>query len=131
MHPAIWSILLFITTSRNSYLNWTKTNYLNNKKNINKIHFYRMENLSRAALGHVAAIGDLYDARTDNFVKMSIFNRKISELAMTIHDNQGIDFQLVHTDTYSEKFSKLGVKAELQVQSIEIGLWSLRYKALL
>jgi hypothetical protein len=81
-----------------------------------------MEKLSRAAIGHVASLGDLYDARTDNFVKMLIFNRKIPESAVTISDNQGIDFQLVHTDTYSEKFSKLGVKAELQVQSIEIGL---------
>ena len=78
-----------------------------------------MEKLSRAALGHVAALGDLYDARTDNFVKMSIFDQHIPESAVTICDNQGIDFELVHSDTYSEKFSKLDVKAELQVLKLQ------------
>jgi hypothetical protein len=78
-----------------------------------------MENLSRAALGHVASLGDLYDARTDNFINMSIFDQNIPESAVTISDNQGIDFELVHSDTYSEKFSKLGVKAELQVLKLQ------------
>jgi hypothetical protein len=78
-----------------------------------------MENLSRAALGHVASLGDLYDARTDNFTNTSIFNQKIPESAVTICDSQGIDYQFIKKDTYSDKFSKLGVKAELQVLNLQ------------
>ena len=77
-----------------------------------------MEKHSRAALGQVAALGDLYDARTDNFLNISIFNQKIPESAMSIMDNQFTDLQIIHTDSYSEKFSQLGVKAELQVKSL-------------
>lgn len=71
--------------------------------------------LKRVALGNVASIGQLYDARTDNFCGISIFKKDIPQSAVSITDNHFSDIHLVHTDEFSEKFSKLDVKAELQV----------------
>nr|XP_012563160.1 cytolytic toxin-beta-like [Hydra vulgaris]XP_047139501.1 cytolytic toxin-beta-like [Hydra vulgaris]XP_047139502.1 cytolytic toxin-beta-like [Hydra vulgaris] len=79
--------------------------------------------LIRAALGNVAALGELYDARTDNFLNLSIFNKKIPEEAINLTDNHFSDIHLIHSDSYSEKFSKLDVKGELQV-SVLAGLFN-------
>ena len=38
--------------------------------------------LSRAALGTVAKLGDLYDSRKDDFVGVTIFNQKIPDEAL-------------------------------------------------
>jgi hypothetical protein len=89
-------------------VNNKKLNYSLNENN-------KMSDYSRAALGHVAKLGDLYDARTDNFIKMSIFNQKIPESALDIKDNHFTDFKITHSDSYSKKCSLLDVKAELQV----------------
>jgi len=74
--------------------------------------------LSKAALGRIAALGDLYDARKDDFVGISIFNQKIPEDVLTLTDNQFSDIHLIHSDTFSEKFAKLNISAELQVRTI-------------
>ena len=81
--------------------------------------------LSRAALGSIASLGDLYDARTDSFLKISIFNRQIPEETLTLVDNHFSDIQLIHSDSYSEKFNKLNIKADLQV-SFLAGLLNLQ-----
>jgi len=80
--------------------------------------------LSREALGHIASLGDLYDARTDNFLKTSIFNQKIPDAAIALIDNNFSDIRFDISDTYSEKFSKMNVTAELQV-SVLAELFSL------
>ncbi len=72
----------------------------------------------------MASLGDLYDAKTDNFLEMSIFNQKIPDSAITLIDNDYSDTQFDFSDSYSEKFSKMNVKAEQQV-SVLTGLSSL------
>lgn len=79
----------------------------------------------RPALGQVASLGDLYDARTDNFCHVSLFNKKIPESAITRTDNHFSDTHLIHSDTYSEKFSKWNVEAELRA-SVLSGLVTLK-----
>lgn len=80
--------------------------------------------MSRAALGNVASLGELYDARKDTFSGISIFKKTPPEAALTHPDNHFSDIQLLHSDTFGEKFSKLDVSAELQV-SVLAGLFSL------
>ncbi len=85
-----------------------------------------MENptITRAALGRIASLGDIYDARKDDFVRIPIFKKKIPSDAVTSTDNHFADIVFIHSDTFSEKFSKLDVKAELQV-SVLCGLLTL------
>lgn len=82
------------------------------------------ELISRAALGNIASLGHLYDARSDKFCGISIFNKNIPEDAVTITDSHFSDIHLVHSDNFSEKFHKLDVQAELQV-SVLGGLFTL------
>ncbi len=74
--------------------------------------------LSRAALGNVAVLGELYDARKDDFVGIPIFNQKIPEAALTLTDNDFSDIHFIHSDTFADKFSKFDVSAELRVRTI-------------
>lgn len=80
--------------------------------------------ISRAALGRIATLGDIYDARKDDFIRVSIFKKKIPNDALTSTDNHFSDIVFIHSDTFTEKFSKLDVKAELQV-SVLCGLLTL------
>lgn len=85
-----------------------------------------MENptITRAALGRIASLGDIYDARKDDFIRIPIFKKKIPNEALTATDNHFADIVFIHSDTFTEKFSKLDVKAELQV-SVLCGLLTL------
>jgi hypothetical protein len=85
-----------------------------------------MENqeLVRAAIGRVASIGDLYDARSDKFCGTSLLKKRPPDGVIRITDNPFTDVQIIHSDTYSDKFEKLDIKAELKV-SILAGLLSL------
>ena len=74
--------------------------------------------MSRAALGTVAKLGDLYDSRKDDFVGVTIFNQKIPDEALTISDNHFSDIRFIHSDTFSDKFYKMNISAELQVRFI-------------
>uniref|UniRef100_T1IKP7 Uncharacterized protein n=1 Tax=Strigamia maritima TaxID=126957 RepID=T1IKP7_STRMM len=70
--------------------------------------------IKRNALGRVAAIGDLYDARTDNFVGFSIFDGPIPETAIEVTTNPNEDIDFIHMETVLEKFEKLNVVPELR-----------------
>ncbi|XP_037049902.1 neoverrucotoxin subunit alpha-like [Bradysia coprophila] len=85
-----------------------------------------MENptITRAALGRIASLGDIYDARKDDFIRIPIFKKKIPSDCLTSTDNHFADIVFIHSDTFTEKFSKLDVRAELQV-SVLCGLLTL------
>lgn len=85
-----------------------------------------MENptITRAALGRIASLGDIYDARKDDFIRIPIFKKKIPTECLTSTDNHFADIVFIHSDTFTEKFTKLDVKAELQV-SVLCGLLTL------
>ncbi len=76
--------------------------------------------ISMAALGRVAHLGFLYDARTDQFINSSIFNQEIPESAQEHCDNNFTDIQLIYKDKFSEKFAKLNVNAELRVRIFKL-----------
>jgi hypothetical protein len=79
------------------------------------------EKLVREALGRVAYIGDLYDARSDSFCGIQIFKKTPPATTIRLIDNPFSDTQMVTSDKYSDKFSKLDIKAELKA-SIMAGL---------
>uniref|UniRef100_T1IWT2 Uncharacterized protein n=1 Tax=Strigamia maritima TaxID=126957 RepID=T1IWT2_STRMM len=70
--------------------------------------------VKRNALGRVAAIGDLYNVRTDTFVGFSIFNGPIPETAIEITRNSYENIDFIHIETVLEKFEKLNVVPELR-----------------
>ena len=71
--------------------------------------------ISRAALGEVGALGDLYDARTSKFCGISIFNQNIPSEAVSLVDNRASEFRFSKTDSYVDKFQLIDVTGELQV----------------
>src|SRR5690606_30372097 len=79
---------------------------------------------TRAALGEAARIGDLYDARTDKFSSISVFNQSVLPF-VDKQDAHFSDVQLIQSCSLSDKFSKLDVSGELQA-SILCGLVSLK-----
>jgi hypothetical protein len=64
-------------------------------------------------LGQVADLGDLYDARTDSFVSLSILNSSPPPSVVSRVDNPTSELEFTSNDTYEEKFSKLNLNAEL------------------
>lgn len=80
--------------------------------------------ITRAALGRIASLGDIYDARKDDFIRIPVLKKRIPNEALTSTDNHFADIVFIYSDTFTEKFSKLDVKAELQV-SVLCGLLTL------
>jgi hypothetical protein len=69
---------------------------------------------TRPALGQVASLGTLYDARTDSFVPISLLNAEIPDSAITRTDIHTSTFDYSESDSFKEKFSKMGFNAELK-----------------
>ncbi|PMD45744.1 hypothetical protein L207DRAFT_630143 [Hyaloscypha variabilis F] len=67
----------------------------------------------RKALGQIAALGALYDARNDSFIPGLSVLSTIPPGAVTITDNHTSDVQLCLSDTFKEKFEKMDITAEL------------------
>ena len=69
------------------------------------------------ALGRVADLGDLYDARSDNFLEISLYTTDLPRPGDAVHstDNAYASIDYVRTESLSEKMEKLGVSAELSV----------------
>lgn len=85
----------------------------------------KFELIERAALGSTALLGSLYDARTDTFYGgFTVFKDDIPSSAKHTVDTPFSDVQYMLTDTYSDKFERLQVQAELQI-SILLGLAAL------
>jgi hypothetical protein len=73
-----------------------------------------MTTFQRPALGQVAGLGSLYDARTDNFVSLSLLKGSIPESAISRTQNHNTQFDYSESDSFQEKFSKMDVNAELR-----------------
>jgi hypothetical protein len=74
-----------------------------------------MNTIERSALGRVARLGDLYDARSDQFQGTNIFKTRIPESCTRLTDNPSCNSIFVNEETFSEKFDKLGIAAELKL----------------
>jgi GTPase SAR1 family protein len=77
----------------------------------------------RPALGQVASLGVLYDARTDSFVPLSILKSTPLPNVARRTDRHSTNIKFSKRDTYKEKFDSLGVNAELSA-SVLAGLVS-------
>lgn len=73
-----------------------------------------MQNLTqRPALGQIASIGSLYNARNDSFLPLSLLNENLPSngLVRTIVQKTAINVSYV--DSYVEKFERMGIGADL------------------
>jgi len=73
--------------------------------------------ISRHALGRIAQLGDLYDATTDQFCGMSIFQDPLPPdcPAKTKTDNPHSDNRSIKVRSLEEKFHELSVTGELKL----------------
>ena len=87
-----------------------------------------METIKRKAFGRAAALGSLYDSRSDNIMSLSIFNQSLpNDLIQTV-DTHFSDYKYSFNDSFEEKFSNLNVEAELKL-SVMGGLFKLEGSA--
>ncbi len=78
--------------------------------------------LSIPALGKVASLGDLYDARSDSFINgLSIFTGPLPEDILLKVDNRTSETDFIYDENAAIKFDKLNVEAQLKL-SILAGL---------
>ena len=69
--------------------------------------------MTRPALGQMASLGSLYDARTDSFISLSLLRTTPPPAAVVTIANHSMDVKFSMTDTHKEKFDRMGVSAEL------------------
>ncbi|RVD82096.1 uncharacterized protein DFL_006532 [Arthrobotrys flagrans] len=69
--------------------------------------------LVRPALGQTAALGDLYDARSDMFISLSLFKDPPPTAAIKETDNHSSDIKVNKSETYRQKLKNLSLSAEL------------------
>jgi GTPase SAR1 family protein len=69
--------------------------------------------LKRQALGHAAALGSLYDARTDSFVSLSILKKQPPPEAITKTEIPSSYIKYTKINTYKEKFQDLDISPDL------------------
>lgn len=69
--------------------------------------------LKRPALGQIAALGSLYDARSDTFISLSLLKEAPPATSVETTQKHSTDIKFSRTDTYKEKFDRLEVEAAL------------------
>ncbi len=69
----------------------------------------------RAALGRIARIGELYDARTDSFIGANIISQNLIENDISQIDNPSSKIEFETTNNLTNRFKQLDVNAELQL----------------
>ncbi|KAF5685231.1 P-loop containing protein [Fusarium circinatum] len=77
--------------------------------------------LKRPALGQLAGLGSLYDARSDAFVRLSLFDESLPPNTVETTENRTSNIKFIFDDTLKGKFDAYGVSDELGV-SILAGL---------
>ncbi|RSL66749.1 hypothetical protein CEP54_003551 [Fusarium duplospermum] len=75
----------------------------------------------RPALGQVAILGSLYDARRDVFLPLSLFSEPLPSDAMETKQRQSTNIKIITGDTFRDKFDACGIDGELGV-SVLAGL---------
>lgn len=71
-------------------------------------------NLSRPALGEVAPLGALYDARTDTFLPRSLFKHNLPNAAITSSTFQKVETEISNVGGIKEKLEKFGFGSDLK-----------------
>ncbi|KAF7557514.1 hypothetical protein G7046_g6018 [Stylonectria norvegica] len=74
-----------------------------------------MTNLVRSALGQSAAIGTLYDAKSDTFLPASLFRNELPPDAVSTQQNSRTDVSVSYDGTYLGRFDAFGVEHETAV----------------
>lgn len=74
-----------------------------------------------AALGRIASLGELYDARDDKFLSLRLVKSNPPDKTVIRDDYFITKIDFIKEESYSEKFDKLNVKAELKL-SVLAGL---------
>jgi hypothetical protein len=69
----------------------------------------------RASLGYVAQLGDLYDARTDNFTGYSMLRGKLPPDAISTSPNFSQHAEVFVTESTSDQSDKFDISAELRL----------------
>jgi hypothetical protein len=67
--------------------------------------------MHRQALGQIAAVGALYNARSDSFIPGLSVVSNVPPGTVTLTDNNTTDVQLCLSDTLKEKFEKMDITA--------------------
>lgn len=80
-----------------------------------------MDTLTVTALGRVALMGELYDARKDSFLGLSLLQSKLPPEFIDSTENRHSDVKYLMENTLEEKMSVLDVKAEAKLSI----LWGL------
>ncbi len=77
--------------------------------------------ICRAALGRFAKLGDLYDARSDQFLSINALKNSLTDDDIYEEEANNVDVDFIVTDSIKEQFDKLSIDAELSL-SILAGL---------
>jgi len=72
----------------------------------------------RPALGQMASLGSLYDARTDNFLPVCILNTEVPDSFITRTEKTVTEFEFSEDDSLKERFTKMGLNTDLQASYI-------------
>jgi len=86
--------------------------------------------INRQALGRIAKLGDLYDATTDNFCKISVFRKQLppDSPAIFTTDNPDSKIRYINVSSMKDKFRELKIMGELQL-SVLAGMCKLEGSA--
>jgi len=68
----------------------------------------------RPALGQIARLGTLYDARADNFLPVCILNAKVPDSVVTRTEKITTEFEFSVDGSMKERFNKMGLNTDLQ-----------------
>lgn len=68
----------------------------------------------RPALGQIAKLGTLYDARTDSFLQICILNSKAPRSVITRTEKTITEFDFSADDSLKDRFNKMGLSIDLQ-----------------
>ena len=84
------------------------------------------DTISRQALGRIARLGDLYDARSDTFCATRMLQQQLppDSPAVSKTDNPSLDTSITIVTGFHEKLKKLDVKGDLKL-SILSGMFEL------
>ena len=80
--------------------------------------------ISVAAVGRAAQIGELYDARKDQFVRLQLFNEVLPEKTIHSTENWHTKLKLTLDNSLEDKFTLMDISASLKI-SIMSGLFNL------
>jgi len=71
--------------------------------------------ITRQALGRIAWLGDMYDARTDRFCAQSVFKETIPPAAIKKRENPHSNISFTTVNSVNDKLNILDVKADLKL----------------